>query len=95
MSVVSRSLELAPFAVTSDGTIFVNVAKLTKATDFEAVVRAAHEEKRAVFIGVMVSPDEAEFVMSRLDNAADETAARIVGQRTRRSRLRDTRPTEK
>lgn len=92
---MSRDLELAPFAVTSDGTLFVNVAKLTTATDFESIVRAAHEEKRAVFIGVRVSPSEADFVKARLDNAADETAARIVGQRRRRRRRRDTPATEK
>ena len=88
-------MDLAPFAVTSDGTLFVNVAKLTTATDVESIVRAAHEEKRAVFIGVMVSPSEADFVMARLDNAADETASRIVGQRRRRRRRRDTPATEK
>lgn len=92
---MSKQLELAPFAVTSDGTLFVNVAKLTPATDFGSVAQAAQEEKRAVFIGVMLSPDEAEFVMARLDNAADETAARLVGQRRRRKRRRDTPSSEK
>ena len=38
---MSRHLELAPFAITSDGTLFVNVAKLTTASDFEEVVRDA------------------------------------------------------
>ena len=90
---VSTKLELAPFALTSDGTLFVNVAKLTAATEFESVVRAAQEEERAVFIGVMLSPDEAEFVMARLDNAADETAARLVGQRRRRATIRRRRAT--
>lgn len=92
---MSRDLELAPFVVTSDGTLFVNVAKLTTATELDAIVQAAHEEERAVFIGVMLSPKEAEYVMGRLDDAADEAAARIVGQRRRRRRKRDTPPTEK
>lgn len=92
---MSRSLELAPFAVTSDGTMFVNVTQFAAATDLESVVQAAQEDKRAVFVGVMLSPGEAEFAMARLDNAADETAARIVGQRRRRKRRRDTRRSEK
>lgn len=92
VSVVSRCLELAPFAVTSDGAILINVAKLSTATDFASAVRAAQEDNRPAFIGVMLSPEEAEFVMARLDNAAEETAARIAGQRGRRRRTRD-RPT--
>ena len=90
---MSKQLELAPFAVTSNGTLFVNVAKLTAATDFDSVVRAAQEEKRAVFIGVMLSPEEVQFVMARLDNAADEAVARLVGQRRRRATTRKRRTT--
>jgi len=90
---MSRRLDLAPFAVTSNGAIFVNVAKLTTTTDFEAVVRAAERERRTLFLGVMMSPAEGVFAMARLDNAADEAAARIVGQR--RQRRRDRSPKEK
>ena len=90
---MSTRLELAPLAVTSDGTLFVNVAKLTTATDLESVVRAAQEDKRAVFVGVMLSPREAEFAMARLDSAVDETAARVFGQRRRRAATRKRRTT--
>jgi hypothetical protein len=80
---MSRHLALAAFATTSDGTLLMNVATLTNATDFESIVRAAREEKAAVFIGVMLRPMEARFAMARVDNAADEAAARIVGERAR------------
>lgn len=93
LSVVSRGVELAPFAVTSDGKLSVNAAKLSASTVFASVVRAAGGEKRAVFIGVLLSSEEAEFVMARLDNAADETAARLVGQRRRRATTRNRRTT--
>lgn len=81
---MSRRLELAPFAVTSDGSLFLNVAVIASATELDSVVRAAAHEKRAIFIGVMLTPEEADFAMARLDNAADEAAARIVGARARR-----------
>jgi hypothetical protein len=93
MSPVSRVLDLAPLAVTSDGTLFVNVAKLTTATDLESVVRGAQEDARPVFVGVMMSVREAELVMASLDNAADETAANIAGQRRRRAATRSRRTT--
>jgi hypothetical protein len=83
VSVVRRCLVPAPFAVTSDGTLLINVATLTKATDFESIVRAAREEKAGVFIGVILRPMEARFAMARVENAADEAAARIVGERAR------------
>lgn len=80
---MSRRVHLAPLALTSDGDVLLNVATIASATDFETVVRAAESEHRAVFVGVMLSPREAEFAIARLDNAADETAARIVGGRRR------------
>lgn len=76
----------APFALTTDGTLLVNVATLTNATDLESVVRAVQHETRAVFIGVVMSPQEATLAMARLDDAADEAAARIVGERRRSPR---------
>ena len=83
VSAVRRCLVPAAFAVTSDGTLLINVATLTNAADFESIVRAARETKAGVFIGVMLRPMEARFAMARLDNAADEAAARIVGERAR------------
>lgn len=75
-----KYLELAPFAITSDGALFINAAVTTKATDLEAVVRAVAKETRPVFVGIMLTSDETEFAMTRLDNAADETAAQIADQ---------------
>lgn len=83
---MSRRMVRAPFALTSDGTLLVNVTTLTDATDLESVVRAARAEPRAVFIGVVMSPREATFAMARLDNAADEAVAGIVGERHRSRR---------
>lgn len=65
-----KYLEVAPFAVTSDGAIFLNAAVATNATNVETVIRAAVKEKRAVFIGVMLNSEETEFAMARLDDAA-------------------------
>lgn len=73
--------------------MFVNILKLGASSDVESVVRAALEEKRAVFVGVLLSQAETEVVMARLDNAADETAARLVGHRRRRPARRRRRAT--
>ena len=88
VSAVSRRMVRAPFALTFDGTFLVNVATLTNATDLESIVRAAQDEKRGVLVGFTLSPREATLATARLDNAADETAARIVGKRRRRRRPR-------
>lgn len=90
---MSGRLDQTPFAVTSDGTLFINVSTMTSETDFEAVVRAAHEMRGTAFIGVALSATETEFALARLDNAADEAAARIAGQRRRRPATRKTRTT--
>lgn len=76
-----KYLELAPFAISSDGVLFINATITTKATDLEAVVRAVAREKRAVFVGIALTPEESEFATARLDNAADEAAMRIAAQR--------------
>lgn len=83
---MNRRVHLAPIALTSDGDVLINIAKLASSADFETIVRAAEREHRAIFVGVMLSSRETEFAMARLDNAADETAACIVGRRRRRSR---------
>lgn len=81
---MSRRVVLAPLALTSDGDVLINVATIASSTDVETIVRAAERERGALFIGVILSPREKEFALARLDNAADETAARIVGRRQRR-----------
>lgn len=90
---MSRRVHLAPMAITSDGDVLLNAATIAGATDLEAVVRAAKNDGLAVFVGVILSPRETEFVLSRLDNAADEAAARLVGQRRRRAVTRSKRTT--
>ena len=84
---MTRAADQPPFAVASDGSVFINAAVLlTDATDLESLVREARRRNRRVFIGIVMSASEAELAMARLDNAAHETAARILGDRRRRRR---------
>lgn len=78
---MSRRLNLAPFAVTSEGDLVLNLAKLTETTNLDEVLRRAREEHGAVFVGVVLSRAEVEFVLGRLENAGEETAAKIAGKR--------------
>ena len=81
MQAMSRRLSLAPFAITSEGDLVLNVAKLSSTTKLEEVLRRAMEERGALYIGVILSRDETELVLGRLENAGEEAAAKIVGQR--------------
>lgn len=81
---MSRRIDLTPLALTSDGDVLINLATIAYSTDFETIVRAAKRERGALFVGVILSPREKVFALARLDNAADETAARIVGRRQHR-----------
>lgn len=81
-----KYLELAPFAITSDGVLFINAATTTSTADLETVVHAAVMANRVVFVGIMLTSEETEFAMGRLNNAADETSARIIGQQRVRRR---------
>jgi hypothetical protein len=81
---VKRYLDLAPFAITSDGAILINVAAFAGTEDLDELVLAAKVQSRGVFVGVMLTSEEMDLAMARLDNAAAETAARIVGRRRKR-----------
>lgn len=86
VSAMSRRVSAAPLAVTTSGELLVNVAELGSDVSLDAVLDAARNAGATVFVGIVLSRAEARFALARLDNAADETAARISGERHRQER---------
>jgi hypothetical protein len=69
---------LAPFAMASDGTLFINVSSVDDA------LAAAHLEGRPVFIGAGLTGDEEQLAREIFDNAGHEMRSRIMGARAKR-----------
>jgi hypothetical protein len=83
---MSTVIHDGPLAVTFDGTILVNAAQFTRKKDPKKLLRLALEEEGDVFIGVALNEVEQGLALMRLDNAAAEAAAKVVGERQRRRR---------
>lgn len=86
VSTMSRRVSAAPLAVTTSGELLVNVAMIGGDVSLAAVLEAARNAGSTVFVGIVLSRVEARFALARLDNGADETAAKIAGKRHRRER---------
>jgi hypothetical protein len=72
-------LHKAPFAVTSDGTVIVNVAEFDGVETVEDAVAMAKEAQ--VFIGVPLTKAEVRRVLAQVGHGHREAAARIAGRR--------------
>ena len=79
----------APLAVTSDGDLLLNVFQfdITKKT-VDRLVAHAKDERGAVFIGVVVSPTEADQIRRELDDTALQASFGAVAVRQARRRRR-------
>ena len=71
----------APFAVASDGTVFVNVTHHRGIKETEELLELAMIEEGAVFIGVELNPAEVDRVLGRLSHGAAEAVAYVIGRR--------------
>ncbi len=67
----------AAFALTSDGTLLVNLAVAGDAAHVTELLAAAGDAP--VFVGVPVPPAAERQVRARLDDASHEAAAKIAG----------------
>ena len=70
-----------PFAVGSDGTIYVNVTHLRGQDDPEALLERALAQGGAVLIGVELDRAEVRQLLERLDEGAREAVAFVLGAR--------------
>jgi hypothetical protein len=62
----------APFAVTTDGAVFINVSELGQ-------VDPKRLTDRAIFVGAELTGPERRRVRARLKDVSDELCARLVG----------------
>jgi orotidine-5'-phosphate decarboxylase len=86
---MSHKLSRAPLAITSDGEMLLNVFQFDitgKTTD--RLVAHAKGERGAVFIGVVVSPTEAQQIRRELDDTALQASFGVVASRQSRARRR-------
>lgn len=77
----------APFAIGSDGTVFVNVTHLDGMKKPSEFLELAVEQG-ALFIGVSLEPDEINDALERLKHGATEAVAYVIGGRLREERQR-------
>lgn len=66
----------AAFALTTDGTLLVNLAVTGSATELSKLVAAAGDA--VVFVGVVLPPAAQRRVLARLDDCSHETAAKVA-----------------
>ena len=83
---MSRRLSRAPLAVTSEGAVLLSAALFDDVTGMDEVVALAREQPGAVFIGVVINPDELQQLRHLLDDAQLQAAFTLIGARQRAMR---------
>lgn len=78
---MSRKIHKAPVAVTTEGALVVNVSGSGPTNNIEGLLARALDDDAELFIGVVVSEEEQELLLERLDNAAAEAVAMVYGKR--------------
>ncbi len=82
---VSRRINIDPLAVTSAGTVLVNVAHFDGPRRVDALVARAIRELGRMFVGVELSRAEVRLLYEHLGHGQREATARLVGLRRGRS----------
>ncbi|WP_437649275.1 hypothetical protein [Sorangium sp. So ce362] len=80
---MSPKIATAPFAVGSDGTVFVNLAHVRGDVAVVKLIRAARRMDGVLFLGISVSRPERDVFIQAIDNAGAEALAKMVGRRLR------------
>ena len=70
-----------PFALASDGKVYVNVTRWEGVVDPELLLCRALMEPGSMFIGVALEPGELKGLLDAVANAASEASAHICGAR--------------
>lgn len=81
---MSRKAHRAPFAMTCNGDLLLNVAELDGPTDIASLMKRATAQSGAVFVGVVLDEAEVAGVVRRIMGTAREAAAFVAGGRQRR-----------
>lgn len=70
----------AAIAAASDGSVLINVVGLLPLALLERLTEVL--DSKSLFLGVPLVEDDAEMVVARLDNAAAEASAHLLGGRS-------------
>jgi hypothetical protein len=80
---VSRVIDRAPLAVTSDGEVLLNVARFDVPKKIEDIVRMALQQRGAVFIGVILSPADVRRLLDETAMVLPNVTGPMSGRRQR------------
>ena len=83
---MSRTIHQAAFAVASDGTLLLNVAHVNRRLTPSQLLQWALGQPGKVFVGVQMSPAEAQKVLTWSRDVHTEAVAYLVGPRVRRQK---------
>jgi len=85
---VSRRSCIDPLAVSSAGTVFINVALFDGVETPAEMLDRALAEPGALFVGVALDDKDLEIVTPRISSASREASAFVIGRRQRLARQR-------
>ena len=80
---MSRVVDRALLAVTSEGEVLLNVARFDVPKKIEDIVRTALRQRGAVFIGVALSPAEVRRLLDEAAMVLPNVTGPLVGRRQR------------
>jgi hypothetical protein len=80
---VSRVIDRAQLAVTSDGDVLLNVARFDVPKKIEEIVKMALRQRGAVFVGVVLSPAEVKRLLDEAAMLLPNVTGPMVGRRQR------------
>jgi hypothetical protein len=80
---MSRVIDRAPIALTSDGDVLLNVARFDMPKKVEEIVRMALRQRGAIFIGVALSPAEVKRLLDEAAMLLPNVTGPMVGRRQR------------
>jgi len=78
---VSSRVHRAPLALASDGAVLVNVHHLAGDTDPRRLLEVAEGLHAPLFVAIVATARETRRAAQRLDDAATDVAASILGSR--------------
>ncbi|WP_437840045.1 hypothetical protein [Sorangium sp. So ce1153] len=88
---MNRKVAQAPFAVGSDGAVFVNLAHVRGDVAMVKLIREARRMAGVLFLGISVTGAEKDVLIQAIDNAGAEAVAKMVGRRLHEQKQRGRR----
>lgn len=80
---MSRVIDRAALAVTSDGIVLLNVARFDVPKTIDDIVRVALRQRGAVFVGVALSAAEVRHLLDETSMVLPNVSGPLVGRRQR------------